>query len=169
MLSLFTLEPIVLFDILENHDFGEWYILDDRVMGGRSNGEFELNANKILRYSGNVSTENNGGFSSIRYRFDPIDMTKRTKIQVKLKGDGKNYQFRLKASANDRHSYVTSFETSGEWETIELNIEDFYPSFRGRTLDMPNFDQVKLEEISFLIGNKINESFEIQIETMSVL
>jgi hypothetical protein len=39
-----------------------------------------------------------------------------------------------------------------------------YPSFRGRILDMPNYDKANLEEIAFLIGNKKAEKFELKID-----
>jgi len=81
-----------------------------------------------------------------------------------LKGDGESYQFRVKSSANDRHSYIAKFTTSGKWETIEINLNDMYPAFRGYTLDIPNYPAASLAQIAFLIGNKKAESFELEID-----
>ena len=44
----------------------KWRITDDRVMGGRSQGKFEITKQDTMRFSGNLSLENNGGFSSVR-------------------------------------------------------------------------------------------------------
>jgi hypothetical protein len=44
-----------------------------------------------------------------------------------------------------------------------------YPSFRGQTLDLPNFKGDFLEEIVFLIGNKKNESFELLIDSIELV
>ena len=61
---------MILFDFNIKSDISNWKVVDDVVMGGRSNGNFELNKNGYGVFSGNVSLENNGGFSSLRYRFD---------------------------------------------------------------------------------------------------
>jgi hypothetical protein len=92
-----------------------------------------------------------------------------SKVNIRLKGDGKNYQFRIKDDINSYYSYITTFETSGEWETITLNLKDLYPSFRGQTLNLPNFDGKFLEEIVFLIGNKKDESFELKLDKIELV
>jgi hypothetical protein len=43
-----------------------------------------------------------------------------------------------------------------------------YASFRGRTLNLPNYDGTNLEEIAFLIGNKQNENFQLMIDKIEV-
>ena len=137
-------------------------------MGGRSNGNFELNKDGHGVFSGKVSLENNGGFSSLRYITETIDIARNTKVCIKLKGDGKNYQFRIKADRNQRYSYITTFKTSGEWETITINLKELYPAFRGRTLNYPNFDKTTIEELAFLIGNKKAEDFKLLIDSITL-
>ena len=66
-----TSMPIFQFNADSNID--SWRILDDVVMGGRSNGEFKINNDGLGEYTGDVSLENNGGFSSLRYYFDTVD------------------------------------------------------------------------------------------------
>ena len=39
-----------------------------------------------------------------------------------------------------------------------------YPAFRGRRLNMNNFSSDFIEEIRFLIGNKNNQSFQLEID-----
>ena len=85
-----------------------------------------------------------------------------------MKGDGKKYQFRVKKSESDYYSYIYEFQTSTEWETIEIPVNKLYASFRGRTLQLPNYDGQSLEEIAFLIGNKRNENFELLIDKIEV-
>jgi NADH dehydrogenase [ubiquinone] 1 alpha subcomplex assembly factor 1 len=43
-----------------------------------------------------------------------------------------------------------------------------YPSFRGRTLNMPHFNENSIEEVVFLIGNKKNESFELVLDRIEI-
>ena len=43
---------------------------------------------------------------------------------------------------------------------IWIPLKDLYPVFRGRILDIPNFDSQRIVELGFLIGNKKPEKFE---------
>jgi hypothetical protein len=160
--------PSLIFKFESGVSINGWRVVDDRVMGGRSQGNFEVNSEGLGVFEGYVTTENNGGFSSLRYNFDGLKTTGFSSVVLKLKGDGKPYQFRVKESDNQRHSYIYSFTTSGEVEEIIIPLKDFVPSFRGYTLDIPNFNADKIEEIAFLIGNKIKENFRLEIESISL-
>jgi NADH dehydrogenase [ubiquinone] 1 alpha subcomplex assembly factor 1 len=43
-----------------------------------------------------------------------------------------------------------------------------YPAFRGKKLDLPNFDHNYMEEIAFLIGNKKPEKFRLLIDQIEL-
>lgn len=162
------MSPQTLFDFQKNTNPNDWRIVDDVVMGGRSNGNFEINEDGHGVFSGYLSLENNGGFSSVRHRPQTIVVDGAKVVRLRVKGDGKAYQFRVKAKASDYYSYVGKFKTSGEWETIEIQLNSMYPSFRGRTLDFANFDQDTIEEMAFLIANKRAESFELLIDKIEL-
>lgn len=164
LLILFTMNTMLLFDFNTNASLRDWYIVDDVVMGGRSDGRFFMNDEGHGVFKGSVSLENNGGFSSVRYRFSAKELTSQTKVKLKVKGDGKLYQFRVKSSVYERFSYNAEFQTSGDWEIIELNLNEMYPAFRGRKLNLPNYPAKQLNEIAILIGNKKAESFELLID-----
>lgn len=144
-------------------DLRDWIVVDDGVMGGKSAGNFTQNADGDAVFSGSISLDNNGGFSSVRSRFQKIAVAEYNSIVLKLHGDGKKYQFRIKANSGDSYSYIASFSTSEEWQEIEILLKDMYPSFRGRKLDQPNFSHNYIEEIAFLTGNKKAEDFKLLI------
>tara|TARA_A100001011_G_scaffold319188_1_gene339157 strand:- start:2098 stop:2589 length:492 start_codon:yes stop_codon:yes gene_type:complete len=154
----------VIFDFNKKSDLQDWIIVDDAVMGGRSLSTFKLNEDGIGIFEGNISLENNGGFSSLRYRFLKKTIKEYTQVKIRLRGDGKKYQFRIKSNSADYYSYITPFLTSGEWQEIVIPLEDMYPSFRGRRLNQPNFSSDHIEELNFLIGNKKSESFKLLID-----
>jgi NADH dehydrogenase [ubiquinone] 1 alpha subcomplex assembly factor 1 len=158
----------MLYDFNKDASAKDWRIIDDVVMGGQSNGRFLIDADGNGVFQGVVSLENNGGFSSVRYQFDETEVTKNSKILIRLKGDGKAYQFRIKDKSNNYFSYITTFETSGEWQTIEIKLADLYPSFRGRKLNLPNFEAASFEEMVFLIGNGKNESFKLMLDKIEL-
>lgn len=158
----------IIFDFDRNTNVNDWRIIDDVVMGGRSNGKFTIDNDGNGVFSGFVSLDNNGGFSSVRYQFNKKNTTKNSRVTIRLKGDGKEYQFRIKDNRNAYYSYITSFNTTGDWEKIVINLKDLYPSFRGRTLDAPNYVANSFEEIVFLIGNKKNEPFKLILDRIDL-
>jgi hypothetical protein len=146
-----------------------WAVINDGVMGGLSKGKLEVTTEGHGRFSGTVSLENYGGFTSIRCAVADIAVNEGSKIQLRIKGDGKDYQFRVKHKARDYQSYITTISTTGEWETIDIPVSDLYPSWRGQKLDMPDFDQSSINEFTFLIANKRNENFELLIDEILLL
>jgi NADH dehydrogenase [ubiquinone] 1 alpha subcomplex assembly factor 1 len=145
-------------------DITEWNVVNDGVMGGVSKSTIKLTDSGQGQFSGNVSLANNGGFASIQLN-KTINIAKENKyIFLRLKGDGKNYEFRLKGKLSQYESYVHQFSTTGEWETIKLELSAFYPQIRGRQLDIPNFNFSNIEQLSFLIANKKEENFSLLID-----
>ena len=158
----------VIFDFNKKSNVEDWVIVDDGVMGGRSKGNFKLSKDGFGVFEGKISLENNGGFSSLRYKFPKIETKEYSKVVLKLKGDGKQYQFRVKTNSGDYYSYITTFSTSGKWQEIEIPLKDMYPGYRGRKLDQPNFSGDYIEEIMFLIGNKKEENFKLLLDNLEL-
>ena len=156
--------PAVLFNSADAATLANWNVVDDGVMGGLSQGSLTLNHAGYLQYSGTVRLENNGGFSSVRLRFEPKNVTGYSAVVLHIKGDGKQYQFRIKSESSDRFSYISVFKTSGDREIIKLDLDSFYPGFRGSKLDQPNYPGSVMEEIGILIGNKQKQRFSLEIE-----
>ena len=160
---------LMLVDFSNDVNATRWRVVDDVVMGGRSDGSMSVSRNAgIGVFSGVVSLENNGGFSSIQHEIEKTSVKHHTKIVIRLKGDGKVYQFRLKAQRSNYYSYVSQFSTNGEWETVEIQLKDMFPQFRGRKLNMPNFSEEFIEQVTFLISNKKREHFKLIIDRIEL-
>jgi hypothetical protein len=158
----------MLYDFNSNSTKSDWQVVDDVVMGGRSDGGFAINEAGNGIFQGKVSLENNGGFSSLRHSLN-AKVGNNTKVSITLKGDGKGYQFRIKSSNDDRHSYISEFETTGDWEEIEILLSSMYPAFRGRKLSIPYFNSDQISELAFLIGNKKPETFRLEISKIELI
>jgi len=161
-------KPITLFNFSKGESIKNWRIVNDDVMGGISTSSFKLSKAGHGIFQGDVSTENNGGFASVRYIMDEINIKESTTIKIKVKGDGKNYQFRIKNKTSDYFSYITTFSTNGEWQVTELKLKDFYASFRGRKLEIPNFDKSEIGQVAILIANGKDEAFKLEIDKIEV-
>ncbi|UZO80309.1 CIA30 family protein [Aquimarina sp. ERC-38] len=144
----------------------QWKVVDDVVMGGKSAGSFQLDPKGFGVFSGTISLENNGGFSSVRYDFPSKEIKNFTYISLRVRGKPSRYQLRLKTNTEDRHAYIHYFEIDENWKTVLLKISDFYPTFRGKRLDMPNFSEATLEQVAFLLANKKQESFRLEIKNI---
>lgn len=158
----------MIYNFSTQESIAAWRVVNDGVMGGVSRSSIVLTAEGHGKFAGYVSLENNGGFASIQLNKQVALSGEHKFMVLRVKGDGKRYEFRLKANAWQSESYVHQFTTSGEWETIKLPISAFYPQFRGRKLDIPNFGFDRIEQMSFLIANKQEEYFELLIDWIGV-
>lgn len=169
LVFILSMDTQLLFDFNKNSNLENWSVVDDEVMGGRSQGSFSLSDGGHGQFSGEISLQNNGGFSSVKYEFSPIALTKDHLIRIRLKGDGKKYQFRVKHKTSDYASYISYFDTNGDWQDVEFQLGDLYPTFRGRKLNESNFNHNSIEEIRFLIGNEKPESFNLLIDKIELI
>ncbi|NDJ18302.1 CIA30 family protein [Myxacorys almedinensis] len=129
----------ILFDFSNpSHDISTtWGALDDVVMGGVSTSSFQLSDGKAV-FSGNVSTDNSGGFASVRTRnFDPaIALSEYTGIELRVKGDGNRYKFLVRDDDGwDSIGYSHSFDTvAHEWIALRIPFSSLIPVFRAKTM-----------------------------------
>lgn len=159
---------LTLFDFTPQTSPYTWQVVDDVVMGGRSQGEFYVNEAGHGIFQGHVSLENNGGFSSVRHRFAQTPVAKYDSVELRIKGDGRAYQFRLKSKPSESHSYIYHFQTTGDWQIIRFPFSEMYPAFRGSRLSIPNFPGKTIGEAAFLISNKEEQDFELQIDYIAL-
>ena len=145
-----------------------WQIVDDVVMGGESKGQFEINEAGHGQFSGEISLANRGGFSSVRIDLPTLEVTKYSGVRLILKGDGKPYQFRIRNSYLNRFAYSAKFSTTGDWQSIEIPFSSMIATFRGYRLDLPRYEGDKIEEITFLAGNKRNETFKLLVDRIEL-
>lgn len=162
------MNSLLLFDFSATRDWSVWKIENDVVMGGRSSSQLTRSEEGNGVFTGTVSLENNGGFASMQYHFGPKDISNYSKAVIRLKGDGKQYQFRIKADLDDKASYIFTFNTTEEWQTIEIPLDQMTPTYRGNKLDQPNFNAKKIQEIRFFIGNGKAENFRLEIDKVEM-
>ncbi len=155
---------LVLFDFKADDDLRGWRIRDDVVMGGRSKGSFAMNTDGHAVFSGEVSLENNGGFSSVQGFFDPIDVSSHRKAFVRLKGDGKAYRFIVESDEKNQHYYVHEFQTGTDWQTMEIPLRKMYPMRRGDRLNIPDYPGKTMAQVRFMIANGKPEAFRLEID-----
>jgi hypothetical protein len=158
-----------------------WGAVDDVVMGGVSESSIRLMEDCAL-FSGNVSTDNSGGFASVRTRnfSHPLNLSNYQGIKLKVKGDGQRYKLFVRTeTAWDGLGYAYSFDTSSyDWTTIEVPFKDLIPVFRAKTVnnappvDSHNIRSLQLMLSKFEYDDNLNPYFNpglfsLQVESIS--
>ena len=161
-------EAEIVYDFSENSSLRNWRVIDDGVMGGRSQGSLRMNFEGHGVFSGFISLKNYGGFSSIRYSTKPINVSRYEYISLRVFGDNKEYQLRIKSDYYDKHVYSKPFFVKNEWQEISIPLGKMKPQFRGRKLRLSNFNEKSIVEIGILIGNKVEENFTLFIDKISL-
>lgn len=164
-----TPEPAMtpLFSFETNADEPRWVAVNDGVMGGRSRGGPEVEQG-VLTFSGLLSLENNGGFSSVRTVGRDFDFSDATAVVLRVRGDGRRYQLRLATDARFRGitvSYGGEFATeTGQWTEVRVPLADLRPSAHGFALQGPPLDASRVRELGLLIGDKRDGPFRLEVD-----
>ena len=144
----------------------DWQTMNDNVMGGRSKGGFRVD-DGILHFAGSTNT-NGGGFSSIRSR-GPLDLGSADGIEIRVRGDGRTYIFRLE-SRDTRASYWAEFptqsnaESNGDWEVVQIPFSAFWPNWRGRRLEGPALDPSRVASLGLMIYDGRDGAFTLDVD-----
>jgi uncharacterized surface protein with fasciclin (FAS1) repeats len=112
----------------------QWISVNDNVMGGISEGGFRISQDNTLVFSGNLSLENRGGFTSIRTRPKYLNLVGYDTIALRLKGDARLYYINLlNSSRSAASSYRAPIKTNKDnWQEIRISLKDFVYTSYGR-------------------------------------
>lgn len=144
-----------------------WTSVNDTVMGGVSSGGYTLTEDGSLRFSGEVSLENNGGFASLRARTGTLDLSAYDDLIMRVRGDGKRYEISLQTD----HwimagAYYFAIQTkAGEWQELRAPLREFKPKSFGRALrDAPALNVKDIRGLGFIISDKQEGPFRLEID-----
>ena len=145
-----------------------WGALDDVVMGGVSASSFQHQEGAAL-FTGEVSTANSGGFTSVRSRnFEPpLNLAHYAGIELRIKGDGQRYKFLMRDENTwDSVAYSYSFDTiADQWLNVRIPFQQMVPVFRAktvnsnRTLDPAQIRSLQLMLSKFEYDGALNPQF----------
>lgn len=112
-----------------------WDFFTDGVMGGVSQGQASFiteNGDVHAHMTGNVSTENNGGFIQIRMKLLDSAPKDAKGVRLVVRGNNQEYFVHLRTSGTRLpwQYYQASFDVSGDWKDVTILFTDFKPSGR---------------------------------------
>lgn len=143
-----------------------WRAVNDGVMGGISSGRM-AQVDGLLRFEGDISLENNGGFASVRLAVEQ-DLSSTSAVRLQVRGDGRRYQFRIRLDSGlDGIAWRAEFDTSGEWQTVVLPLAEFVPVFRGRLVAGAGpVVPANIAQVGFMLADRKPGAFALDIRSI---
>lgn len=112
----------------------KWRGVSDQVMGGLSEAVIsrkQVGGRDSLHLTGDVRTENNGGFIQAALTLDEsgLDASSFTGVRITVRGNSESYSLHLRTPDTKRpwQSYRTQFVAGQEWQTLDLPFAGFAP------------------------------------------
>jgi NADH dehydrogenase [ubiquinone] 1 alpha subcomplex assembly factor 1 len=136
LLAVAAISPSSLHEF-DAEDVRNFTCVNDTVMGGRSTSKVEAIEDGSLRFSGRLSLENDGGFTSFRSRGVAYEIGESEGVALRVRGDGRRYIFSLDLEGVPLAAggYWQEFPTERDrWTEVRLPWSKFVPTSFGRPL-----------------------------------
>ena len=125
----------IMIDNFEATSNVNWDYLSDQVMGGVSQGSARLAidsdvGNTYVQMTGDVSTENNGGFIQLRTRLPSGADQDVLGVYLRARGNNQKYfiHLRTRGTILPWQYYQAEFDVSEDWQMFRLPLSQFKPS-----------------------------------------
>lgn len=144
-----------------------WSSVNDDVMGGLSRGSLRGTERGTAVYSGQLSLENNGGFSTVRSPArDDLDLAGWDGLLLRVRGDGRRYS--VQALRSDRrgagHYWNFEFDTvADEWIEVRVPFDEMLHTIMGWELG-DSVDPASVRTLAFMIADKDTRPFALEID-----
>ena len=164
-------KPLTLFDFTGADAAKDWQTVNDRVMGGVSEGKVKIADKKTLEFFGTLSLENNGGFASVRTKAKTLGLEKGDTVVAKVRGDGREYTLNLYLNKPlVAFSHRATVQTKkDEWIEIKLPLEKFEATSFGRVVkDAGPVDSKEVNALGFMVSDKKAGPFKLEVESIKV-
>ncbi len=161
--------PMKEIDFKDETNKVKWITVNDGVMGGRSDGNSFLTEAGNRIFTGEISLENNGGFSSVRTEGEKYDLSDYKGITVRVRGDGRMYYFTARATERSMIAYWFPMQTkAGEWTTFTIPFSEMYATSFGRKIGNLPLDTKNIRSFGLMLYDKNEGGFNIELESIKV-
>ena len=146
----------------------DWRLFTDKVMGGVSKGSLspeQYQGKQCLRMTGEVSTENNGGFVQMALDLNDgkaFDASNFEGLELVVAGNDEVYNLHYRTSGlwMPWQSYRASFKVSPEWGIVKIPFNTMTPYKTGK--------QFKANQIKRIGLVAIGKNFDADLRVASV-
>lgn len=155
--------PVTLF-AFDRADDTDWTVVNDGVMGGRSQG-FVAVADGTLRFTGTLVTQG-GGFTSVRAP-RVVDLRGQTGIELRVRGTGRRFEVEVSdglGSFGRSVSRRAPFPTSAEWTVVRIPFSALRSTIFGRPVGAPPVDLARIRSIGLYILDGQDGPFRLEVD-----
>jgi monofunctional biosynthetic peptidoglycan transglycosylase len=142
-----------------------WQVINDGVVGGKSQGAIRPSASGTAVFEGTISQEH-GGFVTVRCPNGAYDLRGFAGLEVRLRGDGKRYHLLVKTNPQDNgFQYLADLWThEGTWQTLRVPFADFKGDWLGTNLTGgKGIDPAKVVSMGFVVANYQQGPFRLEV------
>ncbi|MEM9420333.1 MAG: CIA30 family protein [Planctomycetota bacterium] len=184
---------LLLTDFTDPQSNDRWAVVNDNVMGGRSEGDvsFDADGPGVMVMTGDINT-NGGGFASVRMRMDGDLFTSDAAtevlenlraIRLRVRGDAASLgrPFALRLEDRIRRGRGINFRTllpidkdadPNDWQDITIPVTDLQPTFRGFALDPDEWaplDTSQLARLGLILSDVVDGPYRLEIDRIEFL
>ena len=159
-----------LFEFSEQRSASQWRIVNDGVMGGRSQSGISIKTPGQMEFAGTLSLENNGGFASTRSVPKTMKLESGDTIVLEVRGDGRKYTFNAYVPRRRMaFSFRKEFQTvKDQWMEVEIPIDSLVATSFGRIVRGLEINPEEVNSIGILLGDKKPGPFQLSIRSIDV-
>ncbi|MEM7625868.1 MAG: CIA30 family protein [Planctomycetota bacterium] len=186
-------EAVLLTDFTDGERNARWAVVNDNVMGGRSDGymTFADPQQGVMTLTGDINT-NGGGFTSVRMRVDPEMFESEAEasilpdlraVRLRVRADTTSLQkpFALRLEDRVRRSRGINFRAvlpldtdvdPEQWQTVTVAVADLQPTHHGNRLDPDNWaplDTSQLGRVGIILNNVSDGPYRLEIDRIELL
>jgi hypothetical protein len=148
-----------------------WYVVNDGVMGGISQGELDISADGSLLFRGELSLAFQGGFASFRCRPTVLHLQPGDALRFVVQGDGRSYSVNLYP---DRGPMAFSFRaplpTVAQQQTeIILPLANFRATQFGREVLGAELLPGQIVALGVMLADKQPGPFALEVRRIEIL
>ncbi|MEP2935329.1 MAG: CIA30 family protein [Gilvibacter sp.] len=167
LMILGTADSIMKINFGSLHNQTDWYVINDGVMGGLSESQVGFNEDSFI-FKGEVSLQNNGGFSSIRSPFETYDLSDFSAVEIKYKATGYDFAFNLATSKVWYRPVYRApiLDSEGEWITKVFKLSDFNEVVVGKKTGdkLPQEMYKDVIRLGFITNEKRAGKFLLEVD-----
>lgn len=161
--SLTPPASMTLFDF-DTADQASWRVVNDGVMGGRSQG-FVAVEDGVLRFTGTLVTQG-GGFTSVRADRS-LDLEGYDGLELRVRGGGRTFEVEVDDGTRRGWRSVSRrapFETAAEWATVRVPFSTLKTTVFGEPVSAPPIDLADVQGVGLYILDGIDGPFRLEVD-----
>lgn len=156
-------DVMTLFDFNDT-DEASWQVVNDGVMGGRSQGYVDIKEG-TLRFTGTLVTQG-GGFTSVRTERS-VDLESYEGLELRVRGGGRTFEVEVDDDTQRRGRSVSRrapFETQAEWAWVRVPFSELRTTIFGQPVSVPSIDLSNVERIGLYILDGQDGPFRLEVD-----